>query len=204
MPHTTDDEHPDGRIATWAVETLTDFARRGAGVKGADRPFFLGVGLHKPHLPHIVPQKYFDLYPDVAKISLPPNMEVPLHFPQDAWSPSGELRSYIDMGAAFAEANFSMQTHVDLLDIRHVRRGYFAATSFADANLGRVMNALTAAGPTISQNTVTVLWSDHVIARLSAHYQLLSTTFCMIESERHCVLLFIRAGISATATHGAK
>ena len=40
------------------------------------KPFFLGVGLHKPHLPHIVPAKYFDLY-DEAKISLPPNRNAP-------------------------------------------------------------------------------------------------------------------------------
>ena len=88
-------------------------------------------------------------------------MRVPKHFPPDSWSPSGELRSYIDMDAAFGRRNFSMTRPIDLLDIRHVRRGYFAATSFADANLGRVMDALTAAGPTIAHNTITMLWSDH-------------------------------------------
>lgn len=87
-------------------------------------------------------------------------MRVPEHFPADAWSPSGELRSYVDMGAAFSQHNFSMNRPLDLLDIRHVRRGYFAATSFVDANLGRVMDALTAAGPTIAQNTITVLWYE--------------------------------------------
>jgi hypothetical protein len=83
----------------------------------------VGVGLHKPHLPHIVPQKYFDLYPDLGQISLPPNMKVPRHFPPDAWSPSGELRSYVDMGAAFHEANFSISKPLDVFDIRRVRRG---------------------------------------------------------------------------------
>ena len=40
-------------------------------------------------LPHIVPQKYFDMYPDVGQISLPPNPNVPQNFPREAWSPSG-------------------------------------------------------------------------------------------------------------------
>ena len=35
-----------------------------------------------------------------------------------------------------------------------------AATSFTDAQLGRVINALNAAGPAISQNTISLLWSD--------------------------------------------
>lgn len=45
----TDLEHPDGRIATWGVVTLTNFSRHGIGVKGSGKaPFFLSVGLHKP------------------------------------------------------------------------------------------------------------------------------------------------------------
>ena len=98
MQHITDLEHPDGKIATFAVNMLANFSRHGVGHKGSGQPFFLSAGLHKPHLPHIVPQKYFDLYPDVGKISLPHNLEVPLNFPKEAWSPSGEMRGYDDMG----------------------------------------------------------------------------------------------------------
>ena len=61
LQHITDLEHPDGKIATFGVETISNFSRTGVGVKGAGKPFFLGVGLHKPHLPHIVPKKYFDM-----------------------------------------------------------------------------------------------------------------------------------------------
>ena len=73
----------------------------------------------------------------------------------------GEIRGYDDMGPAFAASGFTEQHPPDLLDIRHVRRGYFAATSFADAQVGRVMGALDAAGPNMSEQTITVLWSDH-------------------------------------------
>eukprot|EP01049_Picozoa_sp_SAG25_P017505 SAG25_NODE_4560_length_790_cov_0.767004_1_plen_236_part_00 len=41
MPHTTDEEHPDGRIATWAATTIGDFGRRGTGARGAGQRFFV-------------------------------------------------------------------------------------------------------------------------------------------------------------------
>ena len=160
LQHITDLEHPDGKIASWGVDTIANFSRAKIGMGGANKPFFLGVGLHKPHLPHIVPQKYFDLYPDVGAISLPPNMNVPEDFPTEAWSPSGEVRSYPDMGANFPAAGFSEHQPPALVDIRHLRRGYYAAASFTDANIGRVINALTAAGPEIADNTISLLWSD--------------------------------------------
>ena len=47
--------------------------------------------------------------PDVSAISLPPNMNVPKDFPAEAWSPSGEVRSYPDMMVNFPAAGFSME-----------------------------------------------------------------------------------------------
>jgi hypothetical protein len=49
-------------------------------------------------LPHVVPQKYFDMYPNGSNISLPPNPNVPIGFPPEAWYNSGEMRSYTDQG----------------------------------------------------------------------------------------------------------
>ena len=127
---------------------------------------------------------FLDCFSDRSAISRP-NMNVPRDFPTEAWSPSGEVRSYPDMGANFPASGFSEANPPDLLDIRHLRRGYCnftskqarnlrshvlflrwlvipdAAASFTDANIGRVMNALTSAGPAISENTISLLWSDH-------------------------------------------
>ena len=109
----------------------------------------MGRRLHKPHLPHIVPQKYFDMCelscsvkpcqrvltagsvlpdPDVSAISLPANMNVPKNFPAEAWSPSNEIRSYDDAGPEFAESNFSMTNPPAVSEIRLRRRGYFGVT----------------------------------------------------------------------------
>ena len=59
----TDEETTDGMMATNAIERLANFSRDGIGRRSANStPFFLSIGFHKPHLPHIVPSKYYDLY----------------------------------------------------------------------------------------------------------------------------------------------
>ena len=72
------------------------------------------------------------------------------------------LRSYTDQGPAFAAEGFGEFHHVSDADTRKMRRGYFAATSFTDAQMGKVLDSLAAAGEPTASNTVTLLWSDHV------------------------------------------
>ncbi|MDB6005521.1 MAG: hypothetical protein JWR15_2508 [Prosthecobacter sp.] len=64
-----DDVYSDAQTAAKAIETLQR-------LKGTDKPFFLGVGFHKPHLPFTCPQKYWDLYP-ADTIKLPDNYPPP-------------------------------------------------------------------------------------------------------------------------------
>ena len=49
------EDHPDYKVASYGIDVLS---------KEHDKPFFLAVGLVKPHLPFICPQRFFDLYPD--------------------------------------------------------------------------------------------------------------------------------------------
>ena len=52
----SDDAYVDGKRAQKAVELLAELAKQ------PDQPFFLAVGMTKPHLPFVAPKKYWDLY----------------------------------------------------------------------------------------------------------------------------------------------
>ena len=65
----TDDDQPDGQNAREAIRRMERLG---------DRPWFLGVGFHKPHDPFVAPKKYFDLYPlDSLKLYRDPRETTP-------------------------------------------------------------------------------------------------------------------------------
>jgi arylsulfatase A-like enzyme len=137
-----DDVYPDGQTALKAIETL----RR---LKGMDKPFFLGVGFVKPHLPFTCPQKYWDLYP-ASTIKLPENYSPTLGAPEPAFHNWYELRTY---GGIPATGGISDDTALNLI------RGYRACVSFLDAQVGRVLDELDRLG--LRDNTIVVFWGDH-------------------------------------------
>lgn len=155
----SDDDQTDGQLARNAVARLAEFAARGVG-RRPGKPFFHAVGLHKPHLPHIVPKKYFDLYP-VDRVSLPPNRRVPVGFKEENWHADGnfEMEFFANNKRYFPDTGFGFEHPIDANRTRELRRGYFAATSFIDAQIGRVIDALDAHG--FTDSTVVTLWSDH-------------------------------------------
>ncbi len=138
-----DDVYGDGQIAEEAVKRLQAAAAK------PEQPFFLAVGFLKPHLPFVAPQKYWDLY-DPAKLPMPEIQTAPAGAPEFAPQAGGELRQYSDM---------PLTGPIDEANTRHLIHGYFAATSYMDAQLGRVLDALEATG--LAQNTIVVLWGDH-------------------------------------------
>ncbi len=79
-----DNQLPDGQIADKAVEHIRTLKQNRN--EGDDRPFFLAVGFHKPHLPFHAPSKYYDLYPPVSQIKLAENPNVPEGMPPIAYS----------------------------------------------------------------------------------------------------------------------
>jgi iduronate 2-sulfatase len=138
-----DNAYGDGMIADEAVKRL-----RAAKEKPGE-PWFMGVGFLKPHLPFCAPKKYWDLYSPEA-FPLPAQKELPAGAPEFAGHNSGELRNYSDIPKVGP---------VDDAKARHLIHGYHAATSFMDAQLGRVLDALDETG--LAKNTVVVLWGDH-------------------------------------------
>ncbi|MEM7811032.1 MAG: sulfatase [Planctomycetota bacterium] len=129
-----DAEQTDGMVATRAIEMMR--AHR-------DGLFFIAAGFFRPHTPYVAPKKYFDLYPPDA-IRLP-------------FAPAGD-RDDIPV-AAFAHncpvPNYGLEP--DLL--REALRAYYASTSFVDAQVGRLLDAVDELG--LADDTIVVFWSDH-------------------------------------------
>ena len=137
-----DDSYPDAQTAAKAIETLQR-------LKEMKKPFFLGVGFVKPHLPFTCPQKYWDLYP-ADTIKLPDNYFPTKGAPEAAFHNWYELRTY---GGIPPKGSISDDTARSLI------RGYRACISFADAQVGRVLAELDRLG--LRDNTIVVLWGDH-------------------------------------------
>lgn len=137
-----DGEYLDGRVADGAIAELRE-------LKSNDKPFFLGVGFHKPHLPFVAPKKYFDLY-DPAKIELTKVRNPPTNGPTIALHSSFELRS---------RTLVPIEGPIDDATSRELLRAYYACTSFIDAQIGRVIAELDKLG--LRDNTIIVVWGDH-------------------------------------------
>lgn len=137
-----DDFYADGKLADEAVSRLRQLA-------GGGKPFFLAVGFFKPHLPFVAPKKYWDLYPE-ATVKMPENYYPPKNAPSGAVHNSSELRAYSDVPK---EGVLPEALALQLI------RGYRAATSYTDAQIGKVLGGLDALK--LRENTVVILWGDH-------------------------------------------
>lgn len=135
MRDVPDEAYFDGRVAARAIEVMNE-------VK--DKPFFLAVGFWKPHLPFNPPKKYWDMY-DRADIA-PPAFGKPEGVPDIAMHDARELLRGFKDGP----------TPVDVLALRH---GYYAATTYLDTQVGKVLDELDRLG--LRDNTIIVFWSDH-------------------------------------------
>ena len=131
-----EDDMADALRTNWMVDMIH---------KEHDKPFFMALGMYSPHYPNYAPQKYFDLY-DRDAIVLPPYKE------DDLEDLSPEIQKMYN--------NRKMQ-HAELEKLDAVKdavHAYLASISFADAMLGRVIDAVEASP--YKDNTIIVLWSD--------------------------------------------
>ena len=125
----------DGQVVAWAGRQLR--AERG-------RPLFLGVGIYRPHLPWYVPQAYFDMHP-LHRVELPATVPDDLDDVPGAERYAGNQR-----------------VHEWVLESGNWKSGvqaYLASVSFADAMLGRLLDALDASDR--ARETIVVAFSDH-------------------------------------------
>ncbi|TWU61890.1 Choline-sulfatase [Crateriforma conspicua] len=133
----TDEEFGgDWSVSQWIGQQLS---------RQHDQPFFLACGIYRPHEPWFVPEKYFQPFP-LDDIQLPPGYR---EDDLDDLPPAGKSRG---PNRYFAHIREHGQW-------KQAIQGYLASIHFADAMVGRVLDAL-ANGPN-RDNTIVVLWSDH-------------------------------------------
>ncbi len=145
-PNVADESLPDGRLANLATTELELIAKRG-------EPFFMAVGFYKPHLPFCAPLKYWELYDD-EDIELSPIRTIP----------EGVDKTFIYSSLEF----FNQYSHPERGGVgivlsddysRDVIHGYYAAISYTDTQVGKVMAKLEELG--LDDNTIVVVWGDH-------------------------------------------
>jgi uncharacterized sulfatase len=130
----TDEEQTDGKVATEVIKLLE---------ANQSKPFFIAAGFYRPHCPYIAPKKYFDLYP-MEKITMPPGP-----FPEARSAPPAAIasvRPWPWFGTTEQQS-------------REAKQAYYAAISFVDAQIGRLLDALDRLK--LADKTIIVFWSDH-------------------------------------------
>lgn len=169
----TDEEQTDGIAATETDKLLKQYAK-------SKQPFFLAVGLYRPHTPYVAPKKYFDMYPK-STIKVP---EVP--------------KGYLDTLPKSAQQSIRRKREqIDLPDdvSRSAIQAYYASITFADAQLGRILDSLEETG--LDKNTVVVFTSDHGY-HMGEHGHWQKTT--LFENAARVPLIIKAPGVSQAGT----
>lgn len=130
----------DGMVSDAAIKILDSIK---------DKPFFLAVGFRRPHLPFSAPEKYWQLY-DNVQLPFPENLKAALNAPQVALQNGPELKGYTDIPD---------RGEISTSKIKNLIQGYYACTSFMDAQVGKVLNELNKLG--LANNTIIVFLGDN-------------------------------------------
>lgn len=135
-----DKSYPDGHIAEEGLRQLGELAK-------GDKPFFLAIGLIKPHLPFGVPKKYLDRY---ENIQIPPALHSEKPKGKTTWHGSGEFMNYNRWDKdPLEDKEFALE----------LKKYYAACVSYADKHVGDIIQKLKKTGA--DKNTIIVLWGDH-------------------------------------------
>lgn len=129
----TDDEQTDGKIADNTIKLLE---------ANKDHAFFLACGFFRPHTPYVAPKKYFEMFP-TDRLELP---KVPEKHREDGPAP------------AFGSSKKEQDAMTDA-QRRQAIQAYYASTTFMDAQVGRVLDALEKLN--LAKKTIIVFISDH-------------------------------------------
>ena len=138
-----DEAYYDGRIANLAIEALRVLANK-------KQPFFLGVGMWKPHTPFNAPKRYWDMYD---------RDQVPAARPPDRPKNAPDLASHANHELMGLPPDYAPMRSIDEAAKQELRHGRYAVISYADAQIGKVLDELDRLG--LAENTVVALITDH-------------------------------------------
>ncbi len=144
--------YTDGANTLQAKDILIQLSKEGT-------PFFFAVGLAKPHLPFVAPQKYWDMYKR-DEMPIAAFQEQPKNAVKIALHNAGEIRAYTDIAALSSysdQKDYGLSMPIEKQ--KELIHGYYAAISYADANVGILLHTLDSLG--LTKNTIIVLWGDH-------------------------------------------
>ncbi|WP_397364579.1 sulfatase [Olleya sp. R77988] len=129
---------PDHQSVNWVLERLH---------RKYEKPFFMGLGFLRVHVPLYVPQKWFDLYP-LEEIQTPP-------YKSDDLNDIPPVGMQINVLPMMPSTEWAKESG----EWKKIVQAYLACISYVDNELGRVLDALESSK--YVDNTVIVLWSDH-------------------------------------------
>lgn len=136
-----DSIYPDGGSVDEALNQMQILA------EDKQAPFFLAVGILRPHLPFGAPAKYLELY---QGSNLPPILHPQKPEGKTTWHASGEFMKYNRWGR---------DPNLDAEFATEVRKHYAACVSYADAMVGKLIEQLKRQDEW--DNTIIILWGDH-------------------------------------------
>ena len=163
-----DEEMGDRQVAAWAIKELR---------KKHNKPFFIGCGFFRPHLPWYVPRKYFDMYPP-DKITLPNVKE-------------NDLDDVPELGKKMAKPQGDHKKVIEHNQWSKAVQGYLASISFVNTCVGMVIDSLEQSA--YADNTIIILWSDH---GWHLGEKLHWRKFALWEEATHNVLMAVVPGIT--------
>ena len=141
-----DEGYPDGLILKCAVKELKK-------LKAQQKPFFLGVGFFKPHLPFNAPKKYWDLY-DRSSIPIASDPFIPQNVHPNSIGKMGEFYNY-----KLSDEKPTLDRSISNEYARKLIHGYYASVSYIDHLIGELLLELKSLE--LDKKTIVVLWGDH-------------------------------------------
>jgi len=138
-----DEDFTDGKIRIEGIALMEELALQ-------DNPFFLAIGFKKPHEPFVAPKKYWDLYNN-TQFQVAKNQKAPIGRDQlKTHVPGGkDVKQQINPETGLINEDFQLE----------LKKGYYACTSFVDAQVGLVLAKLKELD--LDKNTIVVIWGDH-------------------------------------------